>query len=121
MARRRLRRQEQSATVWTSWRSMAVWGWKSSKKLRQNLSWATRSSDGMTTVWPVRPWRRALRLERCLPSGVRGPVGCMVNAFLDIGVSNSNLAGGVKRFGGFWGGEARKLLWRLGGIYFLGA
>src|SRR5260370_23500777 len=33
-----------------------------------------RSSDGRTTVWPVSPWRRALREERCLPAWVRGPV-----------------------------------------------
>src|SRR5216684_8355783 len=33
-----------------------------------------RSSDGRTTVWPVSPWRRALREERCLPATVRGPV-----------------------------------------------
>src|SRR5437868_14634806 len=33
-----------------------------------------RSSDGRTTVWPVSPWRRALREERCLPASVRGPV-----------------------------------------------
>src|SRR5580658_5981292 len=28
----------------------------------------------MTTTWLVSPWRRALRAERCLPSGVMGPV-----------------------------------------------
>src|SRR6266567_6708261 len=36
-----------------------------------------RSSDGRTTVWPVSPWRRALREERCLPASVRGPVECL--------------------------------------------
>src|SRR5258708_843209 len=32
------------------------------------------SSLGRMTVWPVRPWRRAFREERRLPSGVTGPV-----------------------------------------------
>src|SRR5258708_18078678 len=33
-----------------------------------------RSFDGRRKVWPVSPWRRALREERCLPASVRGPV-----------------------------------------------
>jgi hypothetical protein len=27
-------------------------------------------------TWPVSPWRRAFREDRCLPAGVRGPVEC---------------------------------------------
>jgi hypothetical protein len=30
----------------------------------------------MTTIWPVSPWRRALREDRCLPASVLGPVEC---------------------------------------------
>ena len=41
--------------------------------------------------------------------------------FWVIGVSNCNLAGGVKGLGGFGAVEARKLLWGLREIYFLGA
>ena len=35
-----------------------------------------------TTTWPVRPCRVALRLERFLPAGVRGPVLCFALARL---------------------------------------
>lgn len=27
-------------------------------------------------ICPVKPWRRALREDRCLPAGVLGPVEC---------------------------------------------
>src|SRR5690349_16491685 len=33
-------------------------------------------------VWPVNPWRKALREERCLPASVRGPVDFWVFALL---------------------------------------
>src|SRR5947209_3966775 len=35
---------------------------------------AWRSSSVRTLTCPVRPWRVALKRERCLPAGVRGPV-----------------------------------------------
>jgi hypothetical protein len=36
------------------------------------------------TVWAVRPWERALREERDLPSGVRGPVDWVALARLAL-------------------------------------
>src|SRR5580704_10529163 len=34
----------------------------------------SRSSGVMMSTWPVKPWRRALYLTRCLASGVAGPL-----------------------------------------------
>src|SRR6266849_3465966 len=40
------------------------------------------SSVGRTMVCPVRPWRRALSDDRCLPASVFGPVECCAFARL---------------------------------------
>src|SRR6185437_13021773 len=39
------------------------------------LCQAGASSAVMTKTWLVRPWRKAFRRQRALPSSVRGPVG----------------------------------------------
>src|ERR1700719_3739456 len=74
MAAARLTCQAVSRRDWTSWVSLAPLGWYSSKKAWEWRWYAARSSEGRTMVWPVRPWRKALREERCLPASVRGPV-----------------------------------------------
>src|SRR3984957_8486695 len=70
----RLRRQEVSASSWTSWVSVGVAGRYSSKKPRRWVSKAAWSSEGRTAEAAVRPWRSAFSAERCLPESVRGPV-----------------------------------------------
>ena len=45
-------------------------------------------------TWPVSPWRRALREERCLPAGVRGPVECCELARL-ISARGSGVGSGL--------------------------
>jgi hypothetical protein len=45
-------------------------------------------------TWPVSPWRRALREERCLPAGVRGPVECCELARL-ISARESGVGSGL--------------------------
>lgn len=50
----------------------------------------------MTTSWPVSPWRRAFREERCLPAAVFGPVECWALAWLisvRVGVISFNRMG----------------------------
>ena len=70
----RLMRQAVSASSWVSWVSVGVAGWYSSKKPRQCVSYAARSSEGRTAEAAVKPWRSAFSEERCLPESVRGPV-----------------------------------------------
>src|SRR5580658_3411309 len=82
IAATRLRRQEVSAKAWTKFASVAPLGVYSSVNEFRWSWYAFKSSFGMTTIWPVRPWRRAFREERCLPSEVLGPVECCAFARL---------------------------------------
>ena len=50
----------------------------------------------------VRPWRKALRDERCLPAAVRGPVECwelarLMAARVSFGLAHNGLASGAAK------------------------
>src|SRR5258708_2103003 len=82
MARARLRRQLSSATDWAGWVSLGVSGLKLALRLLQKVSWGSQSSVGRRLMWPVRPWRRLLRLELDWPMAVFGPVDfCALRRF----------------------------------------
>src|SRR5579862_667825 len=74
MARARLRRQASSAAAWARWSSISDWGLRLRTKSSQKRSKTSRSVGVRTLIWPVMPWRTALRLERALPCSVLGPV-----------------------------------------------
>src|ERR1700733_10493106 len=78
----RFRRQEVSARACTRFASVAPTGRYSSVKDVRWSWYACKSSVGMTTNWPVRPWRSAFRELRCLPAAVLGPVECCALALL---------------------------------------
>jgi hypothetical protein len=65
---------------------------------------------GMTTVWLVRPWRRAFREDRFLPSGVLGPVEYSALArLISVRSMPSSIIAGIRELAG----ENGRLLKRL--------
>src|SRR5450755_630925 len=119
----RLRRQEVSASSWTSWASVAVAGLYSSRNWLQWRSKAAGSSAARTAVRAVSPWRSALSDERCLPASKRGPVEsrelARLTAARSIGtvvvtdILDAFAATGIaRRWGGARGGCRYLLIWK---------
>src|SRR5579871_4955468 len=57
----------------TRWASRGLVGARNWAKSLWSWLKRERSSSQRTTVWAVRPWRRAFWEERCLPWGEVGP------------------------------------------------
>src|ERR1700689_4757373 len=52
---------------------MGLWGWSSSQKAFRSAANCSRDSPSKTTALARRPWRKLLRADLRLPSGVTGP------------------------------------------------